>query len=399
MATNVCDSVQILYKGDGTQKLYTFPFTYLVPQDIYVSLWNNQTKEYDELARDKWSLANATTIEFVDAPPPPDPKVKPTDADIFNIKISRSTSLNTMVARFYPGSAIRAEDLNDDFDQLKLAIQENRCQLYGEITHLVSDIAWNKFSLNNRAKIGDTIFEQDQKEGRWTRGLNDRYIATSDAIGARLDPYVQDTIPAPVPLPGAEQDGKTWFDTQDLVQRFWDAQAKAWVTLANTGPQGPTGPAGTPYQTIVSFAAPATRNDGTPLKNGDAWFSTKVASLFIYYNDGDSKQWVNTAKVGPRGLAGADGSYATILSAAPPSTRLDGTPIKNGDAWFNTSTATLFINYEDGDSKQWVSTAKAGPPGPVGPTGPEGPPGPIAPGNGVGINAAKQIIIIDDGTF
>jgi len=334
MATNVCDSVQILYKGDGTQKLYTFPFTYLVPQDIYVSLWNNQTKEYDELARDKWSLANATTIEFVDAPPPPDPKVKPTDADIFNIKISRSTSLNTMVARFYPGSAIRAEDLNDDFDQLKLAIQENRCQLYGEITHLVSDIAWNKFSLNNRAKIGDTIFEQDQKEGRWTRGLNDRYIATSDAISARLDPYVQDTIPAPVPLPGAEQDGKTWFDTQDLVQRFWDAQAKAWVTLANSGPKGE---AGTPYSTMLGPNQPLTRNDGSP--------------------------------------------------------------IQNGDAWFNTSTATLFINYDDGDSKQWVSTAKAGPPGPVGPTGPQGPPGPIAPGNGVGINAAKQIIVIDDGTF
>ena len=330
MANNPCSNVQILYKGDGTQKLFTFPFTYISELDIDVYLWDDGKKEYREYPRDKWSLANATTIEFIDAPPKPDPVIPPA-VEAFNIKIGRSTDVRDMIANFYPGSAIRAEDLNDNFDQLRLAIQENRCQLYGEITHLISDVAWNKFSLNNNARHGDTIFEQDQKEGRWTRGLNDQYIATTDAISARLDPYVQDTTPAVVPLPGAEQDGKTWFDTQDLVQRFWDAQAEAWVTLANTGPQG------LPFQTMVSATQPLTRNDGSP--------------------------------------------------------------IQNGDAWFNTTSATLFINYDDGDSKQWVSTSKAGPPGPVGPPGPEGPPGPIAPGNGVGINAAKQIIVIDDGTF
>ena len=332
MATqSPCDLVQIKYKGDGKQTLFTFPFIYIHPLDVNVSLWDNTTKDYVVIPRDKWSFANATTVQLQDPPQVPPPKQHPSDPDIFNLKISRLTDIVTPEAEFYPGSAIRAEDLNNNFEQLRFAIQEGRCEVIGQITHLISDVAWNKFSLNNRAKIGDTIFEQDQKEGRWTRGLNDRYIATSDAIGARLDPYVQDTIPAPVPLPGAEQDGKTWFDTQDLVQRFWDAKAQAWVTLANSGPQG------LPYQTMVSATQPLTRNDGSP--------------------------------------------------------------IQNGDAWFNTSSATLFINYQDGDSTQWVSTSKAGPPGPVGPAGPAGPPGPIAPGNGVGINAAKQIIVIDDGTF
>ena len=32
-----------------------------------------------------------------------------------------------MIATFYPGSSIRAQDLNDDFDQLRLAIQESKC--------------------------------------------------------------------------------------------------------------------------------------------------------------------------------------------------------------------------------------------------------------------------------
>jgi hypothetical protein len=34
-----------------------------------------------------------------------------------------------MIATYYPGSSIRAQDLNDDFDQLRFAIQEGRCDL------------------------------------------------------------------------------------------------------------------------------------------------------------------------------------------------------------------------------------------------------------------------------
>ena len=104
------------------------------------------------------------------------------------------------------------------------------------------------------------------------------------------------------------------------------------------------------------------------------------------------------ANTGPQGIQGLP--YQTMVGTTPPLTRNDGSPIQNGDAWFNTSNATLFVNYNDGDSTQWVSTSKAGPPGPAGPKGPAGPPGPIAPGNGVAINAkTKQITVIDDGTF
>jgi hypothetical protein len=302
MATNVCDSVQITYKGDGTTKLFTFPFTYISAADINVLLWDQPTKKYSLLARDKWRLANATTIEFTDAPPPPPVKVFPTDPNIFNVKIARSTDLNDMVATFYPGSAIRAEDLNDDFDQLRLAILEGRCELFGEVTRIVRDIAWTKFQISDTLNAGETIYEQDQKNKRWTTGLNDRYIATSDAIAARLDPYVQDTTPAVIPLPGVEQRGKTWFDTQDLVERYWDDKAGAWVTLANTGPKGDS------YQAIVSETPPTTRNDGTPILNGDLWFNSLTGFCFVYYDDGDSIQWVSISKVGNQGPAGPAGA-------------------------------------------------------------------------------------------
>ena len=102
MAINPCSNVQILYKGDGTQKLFSFPFTYISELDIDVYLWNGIKKEYEEYPRDKWSLANATTIEFIDAPPKPDP-VTPPAVEAFNIKIGRSTDVRDMIANFYPG--------------------------------------------------------------------------------------------------------------------------------------------------------------------------------------------------------------------------------------------------------------------------------------------------------
>jgi hypothetical protein len=251
MATSTpCADVEIRYKGDGTLKLFTFPFTYLDQTHINVSLWDDATKEYKEVPRTDWSFANATTIEFNTAPPVP-PASVPGFSDIFNIKIYRLTDLSTMEAEFYPGSAIRAEDLNDDFDQLRLAIQEARCQVYGQINSL-SNVSWNKYSVSIAGVSGETITKKDQRLGKWTGNDSDKYVATTDAISARLDPYLQDALPAPIGLPEAEQAGKTWLDSADLVERYWDPVAAAWITIANTGPKGdkgdvgPQGPLGLP---------------------------------------------------------------------------------------------------------------------------------------------------------
>jgi hypothetical protein len=86
MANNPCDLVQIKYKGDGIQKLFTFPFTYLDQADIFVSFWDDTTKDYVEVASDKWSLVNATTIEFL-TPPPVPPVGDPLDPPIFNVSL------------------------------------------------------------------------------------------------------------------------------------------------------------------------------------------------------------------------------------------------------------------------------------------------------------------------
>ena len=77
-----------------------------------------------------------------------------------------------MIATFNPGSAIRARDLNDNFEQLQSAIQENRCELAD--------------NLGNPDKV-ITRYQQEAGNGLSLVMIN---LATSDAIMARHDSYM-----------------------------------------------------------------------------------------------------------------------------------------------------------------------------------------------------------------
>jgi hypothetical protein len=381
MANNTpCADVEIRYKGDGRQKQFTFPFTYIRQSHIYVSLWDDVKKEYVTVPETNWAFVNATTIEFVDAPPAPPAPTLPTSPEVFNIRIFRRTSLDRIEAQFYPGSAIRAEDLNDDFDQLRLALQEQRCELFGNISLLLEDKVWNKYPIGYSAGkvIGNTINKPDQTTGKWPANGNDQYIATTDAISARLDPYVQDTTPAPYGLPNREQKGKQWFDTDELVQRFWDEDAGSWVTLANTGPVGPTGPKGDTgtYATIVSDTPPTTRIDTTPLRQGDVWFNSAKALLYAWYNDGSSQQWVSITKPGPKGDVGPVGPQGPQGIQGPAGTAGTASTVP-GPAG---------------------PTGAAGPVGPAGPAGPAGAVGPQGPAGPAGTPGAAGTATIATAT-
>ena len=93
------------YIGDGVTTLYSFTFPYLNITDIKASIDGTNTTEY--------TLANETTLQFINAPP----------LDSL-IKIYRHTEADDLAATFYPGSAIRAQDLNENFTQNLYSTQE-----------------------------------------------------------------------------------------------------------------------------------------------------------------------------------------------------------------------------------------------------------------------------------
>ena len=67
----------------------------------------------DGTATTAFTFANATTLSFNTAP-----------ANGVAIRIFRDTDINTLEATFFPGSAIKAEDLNNNFTQNNFAAQE-----------------------------------------------------------------------------------------------------------------------------------------------------------------------------------------------------------------------------------------------------------------------------------
>ena len=99
------------HTGNGSVTDYDFPFPYIKQSDIKVTL-DNVVKE--EGSTKDYILHNATTIRFNTAP-----------ANNVAIKIYRATDDSNLVATFYAGSAIRSNDLNDNFTQNLYSTQEN----------------------------------------------------------------------------------------------------------------------------------------------------------------------------------------------------------------------------------------------------------------------------------
>ena len=96
---------QNTYTGNGSTVLYSFTFPYLETTDVKVSVNGVNTTAY--------TFANATTIQFTSAP-----------AIGAAIRIYRDTADDSLAATFYSGSAIRAQDLNDNFTQNLYVTQE-----------------------------------------------------------------------------------------------------------------------------------------------------------------------------------------------------------------------------------------------------------------------------------
>ena len=138
MSCTDCASNEIKYVGNGLQVLYTFPFTYFDPTDVYVELYNFTTRRWEKTTL--WGFANATTVQFNTAPAAP----PSTDPSYPNIRIARCTDIDPLAATFYPGSAIRAQDLNNNFEMLQMAIQEGRCFVPDWLFDYLDKYYWNK---------------------------------------------------------------------------------------------------------------------------------------------------------------------------------------------------------------------------------------------------------------
>lgn len=101
-------TTQSVANGTGSQVDFPFTFPYLNTSDIKVSL-----DGADQTITTHYTLHNATTIRF--GTPPANGKI---------VRIYRKTGSDSLQATFYPGSAIKSNDLNDNSSQNLYVTQE-----------------------------------------------------------------------------------------------------------------------------------------------------------------------------------------------------------------------------------------------------------------------------------
>ena len=129
--------------------------------------------------------------------------------------------------------------------------------------------------------------------------------------------------------------------------------------------------------TFISYSQP----ESDEASAGDLWWSSYNGRLYVYYDDGDSSQWVTAQPLGMRPFFGAtdlpsgntesttqswaspQGDTVISMSSTAPSTRADGSSNRKGDLWWSTHTGNLYLwntdNVEgiiDGGSSEWVAT-------------------------------------------
>ena len=108
---------------------YAITFEYQQQEDVVVLFKKISDDSYVLQSNTDWSFENETSVLLNSAP----------SADYDEVRLQRSTSVNPLNATFYPGSAIRAQDLNANFEQLMFAIEEEKATLSEVITEAPDD--------------------------------------------------------------------------------------------------------------------------------------------------------------------------------------------------------------------------------------------------------------------
>jgi hypothetical protein len=253
----------IEYSGDGSTTDYNIPFRYIKQAEVKVTI--------NGVATTAFTFPTAGTIRLTD----------PTNPDTNNatIRVFRETDVSDLKAEFFAGSAIKAEDLNDNFKQNNYAVEELRESTWDFDTETIkTNETWSSVdtqiattaAVDNRidAKIdtaitsdigtdGTGITVTDDGDGTITLGLgsggidldrinpnnilnaqeqltatpSDLEIYTARAASERHDNYVQ----VPTPSTVGRTVGQFWFQPDDdQTLHIWNGSSWRPVTSGGT---------------------------------------------------------------------------------------------------------------------------------------------------------------------
>lgn len=312
---------QNTYTGNNATTNYSITFEYLEETDVKVSLdgvLKTVTTDY--------TFANATTISFNTAP-----------GTGVAIRIFRDTATDTAQATFFAGSAIRAQDLNRNNDQVLFSAQERKNRAVdssgGSMTGEL-DMQTNKI-----VNLGTPTANADASTKAYvdsTVGLAGGYASDAAASAA------------------AALASETAASTSETNAATSETNA---ATSATNSATSATNSATSATASATSATAAATSETNAATSETNAATSATAAS----------NSATSAASSAASALAAFDNFDDTYLGpkASDPTVDNDGDPLTGGDLYYNTTSNVMkvytgsawVIAYVPGDAANITSTA------------------------------------------
>ena len=290
------------YTGNGSDTLFSFTFPYIDPSHVKVFL-----DSVEQVIETEYTLVNATTVGFVTAP-----------SNGSEIVIRRVTTNDNLQATFFPGSAIRARDLNDNFTQSLYATQES------EVTSDEAVAAAGAASASASAAATSATAAQASA----SQAQSDASQAQTEASAAQASASSALTAATDAQADANSAQASADQAATDAANAAADAASVANIN-ASLSLSGGT----------VTALLPFDAEYGLRLPDEVASYVVEGA---LRYNNADDRLEINT----PQGWETAAGG--SRISSSPP------TPASVGDNWYDPDTGRTYVYYDDGDSVQWV---------------------------------------------
>ena len=272
-------TIENTYTGNNSKKIYPFTFPYLDQTDVKVSLDGTELTNSQLFTKGTTSITfkndtgSATSTQAADGSPKTGVAVR----------LYRSTAYNSPKATFYPGSAIRAGDLNDNALQNLYVTQEAN----NDIT-----LSW---------KSGDPTVVSSET---WYT-TDDTKIATSKAIENRIDTKMTEIAVSKLADGDARQLLQTAANGNDVE---WTSNVDIPGTLDVTG--------------AVTFDSSVTATTFTGNLSGNANTATDLAAAAKITNSEQAAHSVNDTSYFT--TSACDARYFNIST---------GDTIKDGDTF------------------------------------------------------------------
>lgn len=200
------------YTGNGSTTNYSFTFEYLDQDDVKVKL--------DGVTTTAFTFANATTLSFNTAP-----------ANGVIIRIYRETNDTGLKATFFPGSAIKAEDLNDNFTQNLYVTQESRNEATTAVTTANTALSTAESAVaDSVAAAAAYVTANTYTTTALDNGqLDTRYYTETELDAGQLDNryYTESELNA------GQLDNRYYTETE-ADSRFWNVDSAEYLSSGDT---------------------------------------------------------------------------------------------------------------------------------------------------------------------